>query len=74
MEPRSVARLSCARDTILNHTLQLIAEGKYLGPDPFPGETTAETTDWPMKATWIVLILLTAYIILRLTLFRRRTT
>ena len=62
------------RDTILNHTLQLIAEGKYLGPDPFPGETTAETTEWPMKATWIVLVLLTVYIILRLTLFRKRTT
>ncbi len=62
-----------SRDTVLNHALRLIAEGKYLGPDPFPQESTDEGTDWPMKITWIVLILLAAYIVLRLTLFRKRT-
>ena len=62
-----------SRDTVLNHALRLIAEGKYLGPDPFPQEVDEEATDWPMKATIIVIVLLVAYIILRLTLFRKRT-
>lgn len=62
------------RDTILNHTLQLIAEGKYLGPDPFPQPVVEETdNDLPMKVTLIAVVLLVAYIILRLTLWRKRT-
>ena len=63
------------RDTILNHTLQLIAEGKYLGPDPFP-QLAAEEEDngLPMKVTIVAVVLLVAYIILRLTLWRKRTS
>ena len=62
-----------SRDTVLNHALRLIAEGKYLGPDPFPQEVDEDATDWPIKVTIIVIVLLAAYIILRLTLFRKRT-
>lgn len=62
------------QDIVLGHALELIAEGRYLGPDPFPQEAAAgEGTDWPMKATVIAIVLLVAYILLRLTLFRKRT-
>lgn len=59
------------QDLVLARALGLIATGQYLGPDPFPQETAGEVTDWPMKATWITIILLAVYMLLRLTLFRK---
>ena len=44
-----------------------------LVPSRIKEEVDEDATDWPIKVTIIVIVLLAAYIILRLTLFRKRT-
>ena len=61
-----------AKDLVLDHALQLIADGRYLGPDPFPEAETGKKGNWPLCAFLGIPAVLLAVFALRKRLPGRR--